>query len=247
MRALGLVPTYPSGEVSNLGRGFWEMVLARSTSHGKLRGLLNNWLPDPNSHGGGHNKSSTNLQAKQVVDEPDEWRRVKEVDGRGEHGEERTQSTRESSSVDQGRSSEHTHGHDSPSCNSCTRTVSGAETAPTGDGLSPPRNDLDVPPTPTTEEVIRLAAARHAEPSAEAELLVECVDAATPRLRTCAECDESIVGAVFMLHDAPYCCQRHRLAAYHKAEKRKALDGPDVAPIAPCSSGTGLAARFGTW
>ena len=250
MRALGIVPMYPSGELSQLGRGFWEMVLARSTSHGKLRGMLNNWLPDPDSHNEGQrNKSSSNLQAKQVVDESDEWRRVKEVDGRGEHGEEHTQSTRVSSiSSVEGRSSEHTHGHDSP--NSCARANS-AETAPTGDALTPPRNDTEVPPTPSTEEIIRQAAvARQAEPTVvlPAELPAEpCVEEAPHRLRTCAECNEPIAGAVFMLHDSPYCCQRHRLSAYHKTEKRRAQETPDVAPIAPCSSGVGLAARYGTW
>ena len=38
-------------------------------------------------------------------------------------------------------------------------------------------------------------------------------------LNTCYECGERNVGPIFMLNDRPYCCQRHRLSAYHKREQ----------------------------
>ena len=75
----------------------------------------------------------------------------------------------------------------------------------------------------------------------------------------------AIQGAVFMLHDTPYCCARHRLAAYHKMEKQGSGSAPrsrgasfpsmpqggsglDVSgsPMAPSPS-TGLLARYATW
>jgi len=208
-------------------RGFWELVLSRSSSHGKMRGLLNNWLPNPDqvrvSSGSTTELSACSKQSK--LDEADEWRRVKEVYGRGEHGEEHTQSTR----------SDHTHSHDSS-----VRGVSGADTAPTGrHGLSAsPRDEMDVPPTPSTEAVLHIS--ERSVLSAEAAVLDE--DSGC-RLNTCAECNETIGGAIFMLNDQPYCCQRHRLAAYHKAEKQR-LSSKGAPPL---SLGSGLAAQFGTW
>jgi hypothetical protein len=35
----------------------------------------------------------------------------------------------------------------------------------------------------------------------------------------CCDCAEPIVGAVYMLNDRSYCCQRHRLNAYHREER----------------------------
>ena len=40
-------------------------------------------------------------------------------------------------------------------------------------------------------------------------------------LGICDECGCSIEGPIFMLNDRAYCCQRHRLSAYHKGEKAK--------------------------
>lgn len=244
---MAMFQTMTSLEGPNGRRGFWETVLARSTSHGKLRGLLNNFLPDPNPPsarwGSSVNmRSSSDLKLKlQAVEEPeDDWRRVKEDDdgGRGVHGEERTQCTR----AEPDRA-EHTHGHDSSHGSRSSSSSGGAETAPTGNGMSAPRDEFDVSVTPSTEEMLQQS--------------FSCLHAHEPpppasRLRTCAECDESIEGAVFMLHDQPYCCQRHRLAAYHKTEKRR-RDGekrgqqPQVSAAGGASPTTGLAARFGTW
>ena len=71
---------------------------------------------------------------------------------------------------------------------------------------------------------------------------------ASPGL-TCMECQMAITGAVFMLHDQAYCCQRHRLVAYHKNEK-----GTQKAPVAPplptsplTPQTTGLRASYATW
>jgi len=37
----------------------------------------------------------------------------------------------------------------------------------------------------------------------------------------CCDCAQPIVGAVFMLNDRSYCCQRHRLNAYHREERAR--------------------------
>ena len=60
---------------------------------------------------------------------------------------------------------------------------------------------------------------------------------------SCTECGEAITGAVFMLHDMPYCCQRHRLVAYHKMEREG--KGGSSSPAAPPTSG--LRAAYATW
>ena len=74
---------------------------------------------------------------------------------------------------------------------------------------------------------------------------------ASPGLR-CKECHTPIQGAVFMLQDQSYCCQRHRLVAYHKNEKEgKGGETARFAPAAPLSPNiphaTGLRASFSTW
>ena len=74
------------------------------------------------------------------------------------------------------------------------------------------------------------------------------------------ECETPIVGAIFMLHDQPYCCQRHRLVAYHKNERegQRAPNGSAIAsappspamppaPGSPLMQPTGLRASFPTW
>jgi len=185
------------------------------------------------------------------VEEPDEWRRVREA------GDDHTQCTPGGEALDSrldehGDRGEHTHGHDSNGSQDGTCT-SAAETAPTGGGLSAQRDDLDVPPTPSTVEALAAApaaaaaaaAAAHAQ-AAAAEPPAPADSTSAPRLRTCAECQEPICGAVFMLHDQPYCCQRHRLAAYHSAaNKRRSSSTENVAPAA--TAATGLAAKYGTW
>ena len=58
----------------------------------------------------------------------------------------------------------------------------------------------------------------------------------------------AIAGAVFMLHDQAFCCQRHRLNAYHKAERAgqsagaPSLNATNAAPLT-----TGLRASYATW
>jgi hypothetical protein len=37
----------------------------------------------------------------------------------------------------------------------------------------------------------------------------------------CCDCAHPIVGAVYMLNDRSYCCQRHRLNAYHREERTR--------------------------
>ena len=44
---------------------------------------------------------------------------------------------------------------------------------------------------------------------------------AVSALQMCFECTNLIAGAIFMLNDRPYCCQRHRLSAYHRLERAK--------------------------
>ena len=79
---------------------------------------------------------------------------------------------------------------------------------------------------------------------------------------SCMECGMLIQGAVFMLHDQAYCCQRHRLVAYHKTEKggngsssssagggaaSGAQQQPPSSPRSPASPATGLRATYATW
>ena len=59
----------------------------------------------------------------------------------------------------------------------------------------------------------------------------------------CTECQEPISGAAFMLLDHAYCCQRHRLVAYHKSER----NGKEVIHQPIPAITTGLYATHGTW
>lgn len=67
-------------------------------------------------------------------------------------------------------------------------------------------------------------------------------------LQSCGECRSQIDGPVFMLNDRAYCCQRHRLAAYHKQE-RESQQGS----LVEASTGSvdleysGLRASFRAW
>ena len=69
------------------------------------------------------------------------------------------------------------------------------------------------------------------------------------KLTTCGECGAAIEGSVFMLNDRGYCCQRHRLAAYHKSERARMRMGPvDAAASAEKPpEPVGLLARYPTW
>ena len=63
------------------------------------------------------------------------------------------------------------------------------------------------------------------------------------QLEVCSECKEPISGAVFMLLDRAYCCQRHRLKAYTKSDRSGKLISVSGGPCSP----TGLQAQYGTW
>jgi len=65
----------------------------------------------------------------------------------------------------------------------------------------------------------------------------------------CLECEMPIVGAIFMLHDQAFCCQRHRLNAYHKAEKagQSAGSAPSLNATNTTLVTTGLRASYATW
>jgi len=70
-------------------------------------------------------------------------------------------------------------------------------------------------------------------------------------LQQCHECLCTIDGAVFMLNDRAYCCQRHRLSAYHKSERQRKdahshSSKPHLASAA-CTAQTGLRATYRTW
>ena len=102
---------------------------------------------------------------------------------------------------------------------------------------SRPRAEPISPPTAPT--AASAGAARAAE---ELEL---------PRLRNvncCAECQANFTGPSFMLNDHSYCCQRHRLLAYHKFERGQ-IDHPgfrksdDPGSLLAC----GVRASFRAW
>ena len=44
-------------------------------------------------------------------------------------------------------------------------------------------------------------------------------------MNSCSECQSDFTGPSFMLNDRAYCCQRHRLLAYHKFERGQ-IDHP---------------------
>ncbi|EOD23379.1 hypothetical protein EMIHUDRAFT_442101 [Emiliania huxleyi CCMP1516] len=60
----------------------------------------------------------------------------------------------------------------------------------------------------------------------------------------CSECSCRIDGPVFMLNDRPYCCQRHRLASYHKLERaRMAASDERVVAVAGGAVAGGAASQ----
>ena len=71
---------------------------------------------------------------------------------------------------------------------------------------------------------------------------------------SCVECGTGIAGAIFMLHDQPFCCQRHRLLAYHRGlggGKGHSTQSPTLLQNMPenCKNvnGTGLLASYRSW
>ena len=67
--------------------------------------------------------------------------------------------------------------------------------------------------------------------------------------RVCSECEAPIAGALFMLNDNAYCCQRHRLVAYHKFERdvirSRSLGVAEQSPAGLAT--TGVRASFRAW
>ena len=76
-----------------------------------------------------------------------------------------------------------------------------------------------------------------------------CPGGSGPWVANSSECEAPIAGALFMLNDNAYCCQRHRLVAYHKFERdvirSRSLGVAEQSPagLAP----TGVRASFRAW
>jgi hypothetical protein len=104
-------------------------------------------------------------------------------------------------------------------------------------GHSHPRAESLSPPTAPTA-----ASAGSVRVAEELEL---------PRLRnvnSCSECQEDFSGPSFMLNDHSYCCQRHRLLAYHKFERGQ-IDHPGFRKSDDPQSllASGVRASFRAW
>lgn len=116
---------------------------------------------------------------------------------------------------------------------------------------SPNESSPEVGVTPRTSDLINEAHSHHV---AVAPLAVRVTADPPPGeplfVGSCIECGVAITGAVFMLHDLSYCCQRHRLTAYHKMERdgksisTRLVNGSNM-PLQ--SSPSGLRASFVTW
>lgn len=69
-----------------------------------------------------------------------------------------------------------------------------------------------------------------------------------PPAITCTECQVRIDGPIFMLNDHAYCCQRHRLLAYHKFERGQINARCATASAsAPANCTYGLRATYQAW
>jgi hypothetical protein len=104
-------------------------------------------------------------------------------------------------------------------------------------GHSHPRAESLSPPTAPTE--------------ASAGSVRVDEELALPRLRSvnsCSECQADFAGPSFMLNDHSYCCQRHRLLAYHKFERGQ-IDHPGFRKTDDPQSllASGLRASFRAW
>jgi len=130
--------------------------------------------------------------------------------------------------------SEQAHGERSPQSTQSTRRSQSSDTAPTG-------HDAVV----ASMQKLQLASASTSVPVDDGQLGAQEEVSLAARLRTCTECNEHIEGSVFMLQDLPYCCQRHRLTAYHKMERRRKEQGPRY--DTPRLEVSGLRQTFGSW
>lgn len=134
------------------------------------------------------------------------------------------------------------------------------ETATTSDTLSG-ELDVRIAPPPSQQPVVSAAtpAAPNAvvaqsdpvQPALEHSRSRDESVAPSPskiRVNSCHECQAEFSGPSFMLNDRAYCCQRHRLLAYHKFE-RSQMNSPGLitSDDLDCFSPTGVRATFKAW
>ena len=127
------------------------------------------------------------------------------------------------------------------------RNGAGAATAPTAAGMQTPaapntqhRRDAASMPASPCRSTPAPAAGSASEPASPA--------AHVRNVKWCSECQSDFTGPSFMLNDRAYCCQRHRLLAYHKFERGqidhpgfRSTDEPDRLLA------TGVRASFRAW
>ena len=112
---------------------------------------------------------------------------------------------------------------------------------------------LAAPPTPgmTRRPSVESLSPPTAPTEASAGSVRVDEELALPRLRSvnsCSECQADFAGPSFMLNDHSYCCQRHRLLAYHKFERGQ-IDHPGFRKTDDPQSllASGLRASFRAW
>jgi len=96
------------------------------------------------------------------------------------------------------------------------------------------------------------SSSRHGAASAQLEHAMHAMELApatdsVDRSISCIECQIKIEGPVFMLNDHPYCCQRHRLLAYHKYERGQINARGLSASATAGYAQSGLRASFQAW
>lgn len=127
-------------------------------------------------------------------------------------------------------------------------SASAEDTAGDGGSANAAPEPAHSPPTTTklhTEPAALVCAAAPPPPAPRG--LAEVGAPAALRVHACAECAEVIPGAIYMLNDRAYCCQRHRLVAYHKHERERKPLVPLTFGPSGAAEGTGLRASFGSW
>jgi len=118
-------------------------------------------------------------------------------------------------------------------------TLAAAPQLPSTPGHRHPRGESLSPPTAPT-------AATAGSSSAAEQLELESPH---PRnVNSCSECQADFAGPSFMLNDRSYCCQRHRLLAYHKFERGQ-IDHPGFQNTDNPQSllASGVRASFRAW
>lgn len=122
--------------------------------------------------------------------------------------------------------------------NRTARTLPGPQMPPTPGHRHPRPSPQSLSP-PTAPTTTAAGSSRAAE------------DLELPRLRnvnSCSECQADFTGPSFMLNDRAYCCQRHRLLAYHKFERGQ-IDHPGFRNTDSPQSllASGVRASFRAW